>query len=245
VKRHAVHLLVPADASRLVQAPEGVKGFDAVVRVPERPRTYHLFDEASRLRGLLGQDDLAQLLGHFWPGADRLIADEIDGWDYVLSPDPCDAPDYYPVTLEPGELLDFSCPADGEKGATLPAMLVPVLGMKLEFTQVDGFPWPVAVPPPRNWHIDLITHRPMPHFVPDGESDPTLQGVVLLPAAIGAEAPDIEDTVVPPGLSARFTATRTYARRDFDHEALTMRMHGSGDVMLVSFNQPNPETGAA
>jgi len=243
VKRHAAHLLVPVDTSQLMQAPECATGLDAVV--PERPRTYHLFDEASRLRGLLGQNELAQLLGHFWPGADRLIADEIDGWDYLLSPEPRDVPDYYPVTLEPDELLDFSRPADGAKWETLPAMLVPVLVMKLEFSHVDGFPWRVAVPPPKTWYIDLITHRPMPHFVHDGESDATFQGVVLLPAAIGAEAPDIEDTILPPGLSARFTAARTYVRRDFDHEALTMRMHRSGDDMIVSFNQPNAEAEAA
>jgi len=158
--------------------------------------------------------------------------------------EPGDAPDYYPVTLEPGELLEFSRPAVGKNGATLPAMLVPVLGMKLEFSHVDGFPWRVVVPPSRTWHVDLLTHRPMPHFVPDSESDQALQGVVL-PAAIGAEAPDIEDTVVPPGLSARFTAARAYARRDFDRMELTMRMHGNADVMLVSFNQPKAEAEAA
>ena len=241
VKRHAAHLLVPADASQLVRAPEGATGLDAVALLPERLHTYHLFDEVSRLRGLLGQHELAQLLGHFWPSADKLIADEIDGWDYALSPAPRDVPDYYPVTLDPGELLEFSRPTDGEQRAALPAMLVPVLRMRLEFSQVDGFPWRIAVPPPRTWHIDLITRRPMLHFVPDGESEPTLQGAALLPAAIGTEAPDIEDTVVPPGLSAKLTAARTYARRDFDHEALTMRMHGTGDVMLISFNQPNAE----
>jgi hypothetical protein len=245
VKRHAAHLLVPIDASQLVQTPEDASGLDSVVCMPQRPRAYHLFDEVSRLRGLLGHDELAQLLEYFWPGADTLIADEIDSWDYGLSQESSDALDYYPLTLERGELLDFSHPVNHENGATLPAMLIPVLGMKLEFSTVDGFPWRVAVPPPRTWHIDLITHRPMPHFAPDLEADATRDGAVLVPAAIGTEAPDIGETVVPPGLSAKFTAAHAYARRDFDHQALTMRMHGSEDVILVSFNQRKAETEAA
>jgi len=241
--RKAVHMLVTTDPESLVRIPSGETNLDgkAVVRLPSRGHPYHLFDDASRLHRLLSQDKLATLLGHFWRDAESLIAEEIDNMDYILSTEPTNEPEYHPVIIEPAELFDISDGSVPEKRPTLPPLLVPVLGMKVEFSRVEGFPWPVVVPPARTSYMELVTHRSLPHFVADGVTEPPAHGVAVAPAAIGANLPEIDETVVPPGLSATFSAIRTFARRDIDHLALTIRMHERADAMLISFNQPTSE----
>ncbi|HAY08214.1 MAG TPA: hypothetical protein DCY26_16375 [Hyphomonas sp.] len=244
VDRNAAHLLVTPDPGSLIRIPLGDSRRDArpEVRLPVRRYQYHLFDDVSRLHRLLDQNKLADLIGHFWSGAQELISEEVDYMDCVLAQETMDTQDYYPLRLSAGELLDIADTAAAGKKAALPLLLVPVLEVTLKFGRAEGFPWPVAIPPARTSYLELVTQRPLPHFISDGQADPAAPDVAVVPAAIGTHQPELTDTIVPAGLSVTCTTSRTYARRTIDHQALTRLMHKGADVFLISFNQTARET---
>lgn len=244
VDRNAVHLLVAPDPDSLIRIPHGDFRRDAgpEVRLPVRRYQYHLFDDASRLHRLLDENKLVDLIGNFWSGAQALIAEEVDYMDCLLAQETVDAQEYYPLRLSASELLDIAnTEAAGGKTA-LPLLLVPVLGMTINFSRAEGFPWPVAVPAARTSYLELVTQRPLPHFVSDGQADPAAPDVAIVPVAISTHLPELADTIVPAGLSVSCTTSQTYERRAIDHWALSRLMHEGADVFLISFNQSARET---
>lgn len=244
VDRKAVHLLIAPDPASLVQIPHGAFRQDArpEIRLPVRLYQYHLFDDASRLHRLLDQDKLADLIGYFWSGAQELIAEEVDYMDCLLEQDTVDAQEYYPLPLSASELLDIADAETAGKKSALPLLLVPVLGMTIKFSRAEGFPWPVVVPPARTSYLELITQRPLPHFISDGRADPAAPDVAVLSAITSTHPPELADTTIPAGLSVTCTTSQTYERRAIDHRALSRLMHEGTDVFLISFNQTTRKT---
>ena len=244
VDRNAVHLLVAPDPDSLIRIPHGGSHRDArpEVRLPLRRYQYHLFDDASRLHRLLDQDRLAELIAHFWSGAQALIAEEVDYMDCVLAQETMDTQEYYPLLLSAGELLDIANMAASGKKTALPLLLVPVLGMTVKFSRTEGFPWPVEIPAARTTYLELVTQRPLPHFISEGLADAAAPDVAVAPAAIGTPPPKLANTIVPAGLSVVCTTSQIYARRTIDHQALTRLMHEGADVFMISFIPPLRET---
>lgn len=244
VDRKAVHLLVAPDPTSLIQIPHGDLRQDErpEVRLPVRRYQYHLFDDASRLHRLLDQDNLTDLIGYFWSGAQALIAEEVDYMDCLLEQETVDVQEYYPLLLSASELLDIADTETAGKKVALPLLLVPVLEMTMKFSRAEGFPWPVAIPAARTSYLELVTQRSLPHFIPDGQADPAAPDVAVLSAITGTHPPELADTIVPAGLSVTCTTSQTYERRAINHRALSRLMHEGTEVFLISFNQTTRET---
>jgi hypothetical protein len=249
MKRHAIHLLACSDPDHMSPLPSCADIVEeTTIRLPERARSYRQFDESNRLRTLLSQDALTALLNYWWNDAEELIADEIEHWEFSLGRQDRDAqPDYFSVRFEPDELgMNPHSGIDAGR-ATLPAVLVPVLGLTYKFSQAEGFPWPVTVPPFSTRYLELISYgRLHDGFTPQLVEPAAAEAGVIIPANIGQQLPaDLPYVDAPPGLSATLSVSRHYELCGIDHAALTRQMHQHEDVLLFSFNHRVAEKEAA
>jgi hypothetical protein len=249
LKRHAIHLLVTADPDHLARIPKDADVVGkTVIRLPERSHPYRQFDESNRLRTLLNQDVLISLLNYWWSDAGKLIADEIEHWEFSLGRrDRDDEPDYFPITFEPDELgMNPRSGLDAGR-ATLPGVLLPVLSLTYKFSQVEGFPWPVTVPALSTRYMELISHGNLHDgFALQHFEDAASETGAVIPANIGEQLPaDFPHIEAPPGLSATLSVSRHHTLCGIDHSALSRQMHQHENMLLFSFNHHVTEKEAA
>lgn len=233
LKRHAVHLIASPDPEHLLSDPAGRDfGPYTVAVVPARARSYHAFDEVGRLRTLLSPDVLAELLAAFWPGANDLITEEIDHWEYTMVVPGAQELEYLPMTFEEDALtLDLHA---SPQSATLPAVLLPVLDLTTRFSRVEAFPWPVTVPTPVRQILELVSLGPVPGLAEHPAAEASGETIVL-PASLEDGPPALMgDTQLPPGLSATLSVRHFQVRCHIDQEAFRHQLHEQDGVRLFS-----------
>jgi hypothetical protein len=239
LKPHAIHLLTSQEQDKLIPIP-GEVDFDdlLVLRLPERRRSYRHFEQTNRVRNVMSEDALVDLLVYFHGDRAELIAAEAAHWEHSLCRADCgDVAAYFPVAYDPHELVLRQRHGTSAPGPTLPAIALPILGLTYHFRQAEDFPWPVTVPPPRTEYVELATQRILPNMSALPAEDADLRDCVAVPALIeGQLPPGLADIVVSPGISVTLGTKRCDVPFELDHAELTRQLHQYEDVMLFSFN---------
>lgn len=248
LKPHAIHLLTSQEKDKLMPVAGGTDFNDPLVlRLPERRRSYRHFEQTNRVRKVMSEDALVDLLVYFHGDQAELIAAEAAHWEHSLGRADCgDVAAYFPVAFDPDELVLRQRHGTSAPGATLPAVALPILGLTYQFRQAEDFPWPVTVPPPRTEYVELATQRILLDMsaLPAEEAD--LRDCIAVPASThGQLPPGLTDIVVSPGISVSLGTRRCDVPFEFDHAELTRRLHQHEDVMLFSFNHVETKAVAA
>lgn len=232
LKRHAVHLIANPDPEQLLPDPIG-QDFSpyTVAVVPVRGHSYHAFDEVGRLRTLLNPDVLTELLGAFWPDANKLIDEEIDHWEYTLGRQEGQELDYLSLTFAQ-DTLTLELFAD-QQSVTLPMVLLPMLDLTTHFSRVEAFPWPVTVPTPNRQILELVSYGELPELA---EQPPAAAGdYIVLPVSLDGGPPAIiGGEQLPSGMSATLSVRHFQVRCQLDEEAFHHQLHERDGVRLFS-----------
>lgn len=215
--------------------------------MPVRPRPYSLFDEIGRLRTLLsaeGKAGLVTLLGRFWPGADALITEERDHWEYALDRPPSDQqaePAHWSIVFAPHALSLHPHPL--QLRSTLCAVRLPVLETTLSFQRAEGLPWSITPPPSRHIALEQVSYRPIPDL-PSHAAEPKSDALIL-PTMPLAQTPDLPTLPLPPGLCATFSARTTHRIYHLDEAEIQQQMRLQGRAHLFSPHRQPASTSAS
>jgi len=248
LKQHAIHLLTSQEQDKLIPIPEEADFNDLLIlRLPERRRSYRHFEQTNRVRKVMGEDALVNLLMYFHSDRAELIAAEAAHWEHSLCRADCgEVAGYFPVSFDPNELVLRQRHGTSVSGATLPAIALPILGLTYQFRQAEDFPWPVTVPPPRTEYVELATQSILPNMFAEPAESADLSECIAVPASTDGQLPlGLADIVVSPGISVTLGTKRCNVPFELDHAELTRQLHQNEDVMLISFNHVDTKAVAA
>ena len=249
LSRHAVHMVMFDDCATL---PPPMPADDApsavVVNVPRRtgragrPR---LFDDANRLRGLLEQSGLKQLLEHCWGADCELIASEFEHWEFELGKDEGEQAELQvPVEYAAGELLlRLKTSSNQCKPDALPLLTLPVIELTHSFKRVAHFPWPVDLPPTCVQRLELVSSGTLSRFAENVVAEAEDARHSKLPMCPETTVPAALGTVtVPSGISMQASTRTLRLLCSMDEVQFSRHLQCTPDALILSHNLMTTET---
>lgn len=246
LSRHAVHMVMfdddaspsptPADAAP-TPTPTPV-----VVQVPRRPGRggrRRLFDDASRLRLLLEQHGVRQLLEHCWGADCELIASESEHWEFELDFDVGEQTEMQvAVEYAEGELqLWPKFPSNQSRPDAVPLLTLPVIELTQTFRQAAHFPWLIDLPPVRVQRLELVSAGVLSLF----DEKTVIEGDdarhCKLPIRLGDVMPSGLGTLnVPPGICVEASIRSLHLLCSMDEEHLSRKLQYTSGAFILSHN---------
>lgn len=225
LKRQIVFMLAGIDEAELQPASLGHSSEHLSAAMPVRERAYHKFDQLNRVRGLLEQDALVQLLTACWPNEERLIQEELDHWEYSLIRSD-DHELRYLALVFPAGALTLLPPSN--QALAWPNVALPVVELTTRFGRAKNVPWRVDLPETEHRIVELVclTELKAMHWFQADPSPGSSSSASLmeLPGSNGADMPELAWTPLPPGVSATADVRRSQLTCSLDIEALPQRL---------------------
>lgn len=242
---HAVHMVMFDEGAPLPPPmPADDESSAVVVSVPRRTgragRT-RLFDDANRLRWLLEQNGLKQLLEHCWGADCELIASEFEHWEFELGIDAGEQAELQvPVEYAAGELvLRLSTSSNQGKPGALPLLTLPVIELTHTFKPVAHFPWPVDLPSACVHRVELVSSGILTRFAENAVAEAEAEDArhSKLPMCLGAAVPAALGTLtVPPGISMEASSRALRLLCSMDEAQLSRHLQCIPDALILSHN---------
>lgn len=220
LKQQVVFLLAGLEPAALLPEPPVAEQSLAAV-MPCRAQPYWHFDEMNRLRTLLDEQVLTALLATFWPGADTLIHEELDHWDYELLRVAEPEVQYLPLAFPAGGLRLSS--GGSSRDPAWPMASLPVLELETRFSCDQTLPWPVDVPETEHRLIELVSNSLLEprwsaaKLLADGRA-------LALPVRTQGTAPDLPPVALPVGVAAFVKAKSHRLACSLDGSAIAARL---------------------
>ena len=220
LKQQVVFLLAGLEPAALLPEPPVAEQSLAAV-MPCRAQPYWHFDEMNRLRTLLDEQVLTALLATFWPGADTLIHEELDHWDYELLRVAEPEVQYLPLAFPAGGLRLSS--GGSSRDPAWPMASLPVLELETRFSCDQTLPWPVDVPETEHRLIELVSNSLLQprwsaaKLLADGRA-------LALPVRTQGTAPDLPPVALPVGVAAFVKAKSHRLACSLDGSAIAARL---------------------
>jgi len=246
---HAAHMMMLDDCAKLAPPmPDSDAPSAVVVNVPRRTGRAgraRLFDDANRLRGLLEQSGLKQLLEHCWGADCELIASEFEHWAFELGKDEGEQAELQvPVEYAAGELL-LRLKASGNqcKPGALPLLTLPVIELTHSYNQVAHFPWSVDLPPTCVQRIELVSSGTLNRFAENAVAEAEDARHSKLPMSPETAVPAALGTVtVRPGISMQASVRTLRLLCSMDEVQFSRHLQCTPDALVLSHNLMTTET---
>jgi hypothetical protein len=243
LSRHAAHMVVFDYGTTLPHTPPATDSPSTdVINIPRRTGRAgrsRLFDDANRLRGLLEQNGLKQLLEYCWGDDCELITSELEHWEFELGMDEGDQIALpVPVEYSSGELqLHLKKSSHPGKSDTLPPVTLPVVEITHVFKRIDHFPWTVDPPSARVQRIELVSSGTLNHFSASSVVENEDGRFPGLPMCLGNGMPDaFAALTVPPGVCVETNVRTLQLLCSMDEVQLARHLQRTPDALILSHN---------
>lgn len=243
-KRSVAVMLVGVDEGTLIADPSAVDAATGVVAaMPARPRHYPWFDEVGRVRALLDEEGLIDLLTALWPGYASLVHEELDHWEYSLHRQGT-AVGHFPLKLPAGTwpLL----PSQGPAGAW-PRIALPAVRLVTRFSAAAQWPWPLEVPPDEQRLIELVSMGDVTAY-PGVQAAVDLaqaEELMQLPPADERRAPALDPRTLAQGIAVAVESRRLHLACDLPEGVLVDRLASACAGRVISTRQRRVAEAAA
>ncbi len=249
LSRHAAYMVVFDDgAPAPFPIPADAGPSVVVVNVPRRAGRVgrsRLFEDANRLRRLLEQNGLKQLLEHCWGTDCELIASELEHWEFELGLDEGQQAELLvPVRYATGELqLWPKSPGNQGKPDALPLLTLPVIELTHTFKRAAHFPWPVDLPPARTQCLELVSAGALTLFPEKAVVDDGDTRHCKLPLCLETAVPtELGALSVPPGISVEVDVRSLHLLCSMDEAQLSLHLQHTPDSLILSHSLMTTDT---
>lgn len=243
LSRHAAHMVMfDDDLPSPPPTPADAALTAVVVKMPRRPGRagrLRLFDDASRLRWLLEQHGLKQLLEHCWGADCELIISEFEHWEFELDFDVGEQAELQvAVEYAAGELqLWPKFPCNQSRPDAVPLLTLPVIELTHTFKQAEYFPWLIDLPPARVQRLELVSAGALSLFdektVVEGDDARHCK----LPMCLEAAVPSVLGTLsVPPGICVEARIRSLHLLCAMDEVQLSRKLQYTSGALVLSHN---------
>ncbi|CEL29435.1 hypothetical protein SRM1_02786 [Pseudomonas fluorescens] len=243
LSRHAAHFVMFDDGTTNPQTlPANDAPSTVVTNVPRRTGRAgrsRLFDDANRLRGLLEQDGLKQLLEYCWGADCELITSELEHWAFELGMDEGEqAGLQVPIEYAAGELqLRLKTSNHHGKSDALPSLTLPVVEIAHVFKPIANFPWTVELPSTRVQRLELVSSGTLSHFTTAAVVESEDARHARLPMCLGDGLPsELDSLTVAPGLCVETDARILQLLCSMDEVQLARHLQRTPDAFTLSHN---------
>lgn len=243
LSRHAAHMVMFDDnSSSPPPTPADAALTPVVVKMPRRPGRagrHRLFDDAGRLRWLLEQHGLKQLLEHCWGSDCELITSEFEHWEFEL--------DFYQ-----GEQAELQVAVEYAAGAlqlwpkisfnqnrpdAVPLLTLPVIELTHIFKQAEHMPWLIDLPPASVQRLELVSAGLLPLFDEKAVVEGDDARHCRLPMCLEAVVPSVLDTLsVPPGICVEARIRSLHLLCAMDEVQLSRKLQHTSGALVLSHN---------